>query len=411
MKKIFIIILSLTLILTCNFALADSSSIRDADQSGKIMLSTGKSINKIFENHSGKTLNSVSKKNGNLKIKINKENEETAEVNMNGTFVKNGIECEVHSKGKATIYKSKKLGKLYLASLKGTILINNVKRDIRVSYEKTKNNEFYSITINDMSNEEGYLVISFGKSLLSSDILKEIGILDDKSRTIEKGLSNISSRSIYDLEDRDYEDLESSYSSGNTVLKSTLYLEDDLLDGHDGELLVNTQVNLDEVEDEVEDNSDHNVLTVAVDEFYIDFESNDKNSTFGGISPSESYSDNSVIDFIKDILGDLGAPSSLLSIVEHSMVNNHIDIDVDDELYHKTIEISPKADNFMDYKDYSDGGYPVKIHIEQDNNVNDDDIDIDSRASFVVYTNEHHRHFIVDTGSIDLDVDLANYEY
>jgi len=78
-------------------------------------------------------------------------------------------------------------------------------------------------------------------------------------------------------------------------------------------------------------------------------------------------------------------------------------------MYRRVFNIEPDDDTYMDWAEYSKGGYPVQIYINKDNNAADDDIDIDFTVDLKVYLNQNNQTFIVSSRTGDLDVDLAAY--
>jgi len=233
----------------------------------------------------------------------------SANITMDGYFLNNGTFCEVSASGEVEFYDLKRLGKLQLGHLKGTAIIGEYERNINVNYEKSSDNLYYSITINELENEEGFAVISFGESIVDKDALEEMGLFKD----IEKNEEKVSLKS-FDPVDSDWVELR---TYGGAICKGRLFLEDDIIDdGDDGKMLVTVQVDKDEAEDVIED-AGYTVLLIKVDEFEVDFDSVDEESSFGNHHPDESDSKNTVFNFIVSAFNALPSiPSSVISAVD-----------------------------------------------------------------------------------------------
>ncbi|MBP1926742.1 hypothetical protein J2Z76_002612 [Sedimentibacter acidaminivorans] len=413
MKKFISYILIGIMILGCmniGFALENDNVISNkvSNENGNLVIVKGNEMNNLFKLDEVENLkSSTSTIENNMSFSIDGEKNNQVNILMDGMFDFNGILCEVEAEGTADIYSTKKLGQLYLGNLKGKIKINGEERNIRVSYERNYNNIYYAISINDLGCKEGYSVFTFGDSLLDKEVLAEIVALEKESKELN-ALNNIKS---YDPTDSDWEELD-DYPNGNLVLRARLFAEDDIVDySDDGKLMVITQVDKDDVENELEDNNDYTVLLITIDEFDVDFQSIDEESYFTSQNPSETDSSNSIFSFILDVFGDLGVPSSLLSAIElvGENIGDDVTITYDNDSYRRHLNIEPENDTYMDWSEYPDGGYPVTIGVEKDNNATDDDIDIDVEASLGVFLNQSNIHFVIDTGEADLDIDLADY--
>jgi hypothetical protein len=269
MRRKLSIVLCIALIVMAIPFNASASNIEDGGVNGKsakVLISKGEGIQnllmigkEVVSKSNNESFNDITfsmkekkvhklKEDKNEKDKDNKNDE--ISVQMNGSFDLNGIKCDVNAKGEAKIYFSSKLGKIYLGELKGEILIGEVKRDICVSYEKNNDNVYYAITINDLKDDEGYCILTFGESLLDVSVLEELGILK-KSQDIDP---NVTTKG-YDSVDYDWVELD-DYPNGNVVLFNRLYLEDDIaVGGGDGKILVKTQVDKSDVVEELENNN------------------------------------------------------------------------------------------------------------------------------------------------------------
>lgn len=425
MRKKLSIVLCIAMIIMAIPYNASASYIEGGNVNGnkaKVLISKGEGIQKLLmtdeevvnksvnESFNDITFSMKEKKDQKLKDDKNEKakdkKKDEVSVKMNGSFDLNGIKCDVNAEGEAEIYDSSKLGKIYLGELKGEILIGEEKRDICVSYEKNNDNIYYAITINDLSDSEGYCILTFGESLLDVSVLEELGILK-KSQDIDP---NVTTKG-YDSVDYDWVELD-DYPNGNVVLFNRLYLEDDIaVGGGDGKILVKTQVDKSDVVEELENNNSYTILLVIVENFIVDFQSTDEESYFNAHSPEETDTDNQVFNFILGAMGDIpGVSSTLLSVIESvgSSIGNEVTL-LNNYMYRVRFDIEPEDDTYMDWSEYIDGGYPVLVGIHKDTNATDDDIDVYSDATLRVFLNQDQQHFLVDTGQSHVRVDLANY--
>lgn len=403
MKRLFITLICMVLVLgqMMNVVFADSA-ITDISNKANVLICSDEGIDKILNSKTEEISSLDSKLDTNISFTTGKEKNGSANISMNGTFINDGVLCEVNAEGEVKTYKTKKLGKLELGHLKGTITIGENERNINVNYEKSKDNLYYSIAINTLESEEGFAVLSFGQSQLNENVLKEIGVLKDKVDIIETKDYNIRESCYVELDD--YED------EGNPV-RGRLYLEDDIWDnGQDGKLMVIMSVDKEEVDEILEDNG-YNVLLVKVDEFMVNIESVDHESYFTAHFPEESYSSNAVFNFIKNAIGLIpNAGSYLMSAIDAvgSGIGNEIDMTADN-MYEKQFEIRPADDTYMDNSVYSTGGYPIELGVEKDDTATDDDIDVDFDMDLQIFLNQGHQGFYISATGGDLDVDLADF--
>ncbi|MEL7567426.1 MAG: hypothetical protein AAGU27_21460 [Dehalobacterium sp.] len=370
---------------------------------------------------------------------------------MSGKFEINGLEYEVNAEGRVKKYTSKKIGKILIGDLDGTIVNDNEEREVDIAVEKTANNLYYAITIySDVDREEeekGNLkesaVIIFGEPKADEKILKEIGEMKDsndsnkdrmeeKQKIEKKELENIDymhSENIQDMASANYipggfnnmirsswEELD--YEGAELlVLLTNIWLDDNLYyDGDDGRMMIKVSADFHDAEEDMEDLLDiRTVKAYGVNEIYCRVESldiNSGNSTIQGRSPIEDDSDDDVFSNILKIFNLMPEiPGNLITIIE--LIGDNIGNDINTTYENSDTKmlwrIYPEDSTYLDWYEYSEGGYPFTISFNKNKRSTDDDWEIKTEAELRFYNSDDGFYFNQDTVREYIAIDLSNY--
>lgn len=343
----------------------------------------------------------MSVENVDYRLTIDETEEGMVNVILNGSFEIDGQQAQFNSDGKVRKYELEE-STFYMGALRGNISIGGKEREAFVALEKLDENVYFSITINRIGSEEGYMIIQFGDVLASESILERI-------ETRKESSSDHIVTPLSDYIEVDYD--WATFGDYSTMgLRTGLYLEDDIyLGGAGGRIVTTVQVDKNAIANTIKNNFGADYVYVAVECFESSFMSFDQESEISGHNPDESDSSSQVIDFILGILNDIfKIPTSTLAALL-SGIGNDITITYDNDHNRRDFEIWPYNDDVLDRSQNPNGGYPVEISIIKDSKGGDRDL-IKNNTDALIYVHVlGETDFVIGTKKCLLEVNLKQF--